>query len=78
MQSAAEFLVELLDDLALVVAQVHRKMGLVGYQRHLSFAKAADPAMAREIRCQAAARAGGHLGQQARARSQPGVNLRHQ
>ena len=78
MQSAAEFLVELFDDLALLVAQVQRKMRLVGDQRHLSLAKAADPAMAREIRCQAAAHAGGHLGQQARTLSQPGMNPRYQ
>ena len=74
-QAAAEFLVELLDNLALVVAQMHRKMRLVGYQRNVAVAVAADPAMAREARRQAAARAGRHLAQQARARVQFGMNL---
>ena len=78
MQSAAEFLDELLDDLALVVAQVQHKMRLIGYQRHVLVAKAADPAMARELRRQAAAHTGGHRRQQARALFQRGMYPSHQ
>ena len=77
-QAAAEFLIELLDDLALMVAQVHCEMGLVGDQRHVAGVEAADPAMAREARREAAARAGRHLAQQARARAQFGMHLCHQ
>lgn len=66
MQTPRKFLVQLLDNLALLVAQVHRQARIVGYQRHALPVKAADPAMRRQIRRQAAARAGGHLRQQPR------------
>ena len=64
MQALTEFLVQLLDDLTLMMAQMNRKEGLVGYEGYALLAKAADPAMRREFRRQAAACARGHFRQQ--------------
>jgi len=71
MQAPRKFLVQLLDYLTLLVAQVQRQARLVGHQRHALPVKVADPAMRRQMRRQAAARAGGHLHQQPRPLVQP-------
>ncbi len=72
MQAQRKFLVQLLDDFALLMAQVYRQARLVGDEGHARPVKVADPAMRRQIRRQAAARACGHLRQQPR----PPVQLR--